>query len=425
MGRTAPPQSRLLAALAVCFAASLTAGTLLSAQADRNTGAERETKLTVAIFAWLPDAAAALENLEERFEGVHPTMDLELELWDPYKNEVGDDGLKQIRKFDVVEIDICRLNELVAGSFGGLDRLPADLRQSPESHVGAARTVLASDKATYVVPHWVCSNFLAFWSDNNALRQAETFDDILGVLNPDQERPLFADLCGASTLGEHYADAVLDLHGRDFAERHLRELSNGNGQLNDAAASAVMSLAAELLPRYRSHLKYFHDLNWVYPRHFANARGGALLGYSERLYYAQRELQLEPDSKLPIIKAKDIVVRQFPFGATSRGTPSWVDGFVVPKRKLDPKAEAVASFIRFAVSEEGYLAFIEPTAYQPSTYLLPAHVNGYSESIVSKQPAIAVYRDALDEGFPVDSREVWQGLRAAGAVLEKRLTGQS
>jgi hypothetical protein len=381
------------------------------------------TKLTVAIFAWLPDAAAALEKLEEGFEAAHQPIDLELELWDPYKDTVADDGLEQIQRFDVVEIDICRLPELIDGAFGGLDMMPPGLRGEAGRYVEAAQALVAGTQGAYVAPHWVCGDFLVFWAGNQALAAAGTLSEILDALDPAQGRPLLADLCGSSTLGALYADAVLDLRGAEFARAHLEQLTMGAAQLDEEAATAVARLASELPTRFREHLEHYHDLNWVYPRHFADTPGGALLGYSERLYHAQRELQLDPDRKLPIIRAEEVVVRPLPFGATSQGTPCWLDGFVIPHGKLGPKRRAITSFVRFALSEKGYLAFIEPTAYQPSTYLLPAHSNGYSEAIVKRQPAINGYRDALDDALLIDGWRLWQGVRTAGGALEKRIVG--
>ncbi len=406
---------------AVLIVAGVTAS-WASVQAASAAGRD-STKLTVAIFAWLPDAAAALETLEESFEAAHERIDLELELWNPYKDTVADDGLQQTQRFDVVEIDVCRLPELIDGAFGGLDMMPPELRGEPRRYVKAAQALVAGTQGAYVAPHWVCGDFLVFWTGNQALAAAGTLSEILDALDPAQGRPLLADLWGSSTLGALYADAVLDLRGAEFARAHLEQLAAGGAELDEEAAAAVVRLASELPTRFREYLKHYHDLNWVYPRHFADTPGAALLGYSERLYHAQRELQLDPDRELPIIRAEEIVVRPLPFGTTSRGTPCWLDGFVIPQGKLGPKRGAITSFIRFALSEKGYLAFVEPTAYQPATYLLPAHENGYSEAIVERQPAIGEYRDALDGAMLIDGWGLWQGLRAAGDTLEKRIVG--
>src|SRR5437016_1383532 len=96
----------------------------IAAMADQPASQPNVTRLQVAIYAFLPEANTAVENLVEQFEKDHPSIDIDVELWDPYSNDVADRGLAEIDRFDVVEVDGCRLAELVAGKFGtggGLD----------------------------------------------------------------------------------------------------------------------------------------------------------------------------------------------------------------------------------------------------------------------------------------------------------------
>lgn len=120
----------------------------------------RDTDLNVAIFAYLPDASTAVEKLEEAFEQRYSSIDLDLELWNPYKDAFKDDGLSQIVDFDLVEIDTCRIDELMGGAFGGLDQIPDEIRHGAGHYVGPAKAIMATDINAYVVPHWVCGNYL-------------------------------------------------------------------------------------------------------------------------------------------------------------------------------------------------------------------------------------------------------------------------
>ena len=128
----------------------------------------RDTDLNVAIFAYLPDASTAVEKLEEAFEQRYSSIDLDLELWNPYDDAFKDDGLSQIVDFDIVEIDTCRIDELMSGAFGGLDQIPSELRRGAGDYVGPAKAIMATDINAYVVPHWVCGNYLQIWSNNTA-----------------------------------------------------------------------------------------------------------------------------------------------------------------------------------------------------------------------------------------------------------------
>ncbi len=55
----------------------------------------RDTDLNVAVFAYLPDASTAVEKLEETFERRYASIDLDLELWNPYDDAFEDDGLSR------------------------------------------------------------------------------------------------------------------------------------------------------------------------------------------------------------------------------------------------------------------------------------------------------------------------------------------
>jgi hypothetical protein len=150
---------------------------------------------------------------------------------------------------------------------------------------------------------------------------------------------------------------------------------------------------------------------------------GVLLGYFERLYYTERELQLVPEVNPPAIKPDDVVVRQFSLAKESQGTPTWTDGFVIPKGRLAKKHAAIVAFLQFIQSEEAYLAFSEPTAYLAPSYLLPATAVAYGKTspIVAKQPLLPRCPDVLDEKFSVSDSTIWQGMRAAGDNLRKAL----
>jgi len=385
----------------------------------------RTTSLNVAIFAFLPDAAMAIERLEEAFEAKYDTIDLDLELWSPYEQKREDDGLDQIRDFDLVEIDACRLEAVLSEVLGGLDELPEEWRVKPEQCVGGARTLLGTPAARHVVPHWVCGNFLTFWSSNRALTDARTFADLLRVLDPVAGQPLLAAMGGRTGLGEIFADALIDLHGPERAREHLAALatdSAGAVPLDEPARSAVISLAAELQPDNRANIRHFNDHSYVLPRRFAALPGAALLGYSERLYFAERELQLTPGKTPPILQPDAITVRQFPFGEASRGTPTWVDAFVIPKGKLAAKRAAIGAFLAFIQTPEAFLAFAEPAPYLAASNLLPAQVSAYEDATLKKmQPVLASYRDALDGSFVVDSEKLLLGMKEAGKRLRDEL----
>jgi hypothetical protein len=145
-----------------------------------------------------------------------------------------------------------------------------------------------------------------------------------------------------------------------------------------------------------------------------------LIGYSERLYYAERELQLTPDKYPPNVKPADIVIRQFAFGDKSQGTPSWTDAFIIPKGRLSKKHAAIVAFLQFIQTNDAYDAFAEPAVYLAPSYLLPATAAAYDKDspLAAKQPLLPAFHEAMSDALPVSNSEVWRGIRVAGDNLK-------
>lgn len=408
--------------LAVTFA-----GILLVVFAVADEPAQRDVTLSVAIFAWLPDASSALEKFEAAFEAKNGDIDLDLELINPYRDKKKDydefAALESMSRFDVVEIDAARLDDLVGGMHSGLDDLPADWVRQPTDFVAPAVVLMSTSRRRYLVPHWVCGNFMIHSATNSKVAKAQSLEELLKAWSPQPGAELLGDLFGGTTLGEYYADAVLDLRGADFARQHLKELAAsgaGDIKLLPEAEAAILSLVDELPSQYRVNLKRFHDIPQIYPKRFQPRNGATLLGYSERLYYFESEVQADPFGELPTPQAA-LSVRQIPFGKRSVGTPSWVDGFVVPRGRLSQKRAAIRRFLDFALSDAGYGAFLKPGMWRPATYLLPALKSAYSESLLKEAPLLQAYRAALDGSFVIDEAVLYRGLKAAGDKLENTI----
>lgn len=399
-----------------------------SATPDTPTAATtRELELNVAIFAHLPDAANAIERLEASFEReylrAHGTkFDLDLELWDPYATTP--DPFERMHEFDLVEIDLLRFEEVLSSGKAewAIDVLPDDLRvathELADPHVADAHPKLLE----YSVPHWLCGNFLIGFSSNTALGGAKNYEELVRVLNPKKGKPLFADLYGSNTLGSFYLDALADLKGAGPAVASVTALAAAteDAVLDPAARDQIFGLAEEMLPEHRSNLDHFHDFAHIYPRAFASNQGGALIGYSERLYYLQLERQLA-DRKPRTFEKSEITVRPVPFGKGSQATPMWIDAFVVPAGKTKTKRVEIRAFLDFVTSEAGYHAFAEPNEYLPASHLMPALRAGYSDALAAAQPAIRDFLPHLGEAIWIVEPRLVAGIQAAGRVLKAAL----
>lgn len=386
----------------------------------------QEVDLQVLVYPWLPDAESGAEKLEEEFEAYAAKMgqkiDLDIALVDTY-----DDGVSQITDYDIAEIDLCMLDALRREGRLPLDDIPNGIVTNDMQWVGPAGRAMSCSWASVVLPHWVCGNFFVHWSNDEELTKAKSFTEILEALDPSPGRArfLFADLWGGGTLGEFYADVLIDRHGPTYARAHLLEISKTpdklvESKLNQDAVNALRMLSMELDPNHRKTRSALHDITFVYPKAFSNELDSALLGYSERLYFVEREIQEQPwtGRKFPV-KANELVVRQFPFGKRSQGTPTWVDAFVIPKGKLLPKKNAIKLFLAFAVSDAGYKTFLEPREWYPRSYLLPALARAYeSEFVKTAMPSLAKYRANLDDSFPMIETQLYTGLDKAGEAVQ-------
>lgn len=381
--------------------------------------------LKVAVYTWIPEAAAAVEKLETDFEAIHNHIDLDLFLINPYSDKKGkyDEyvGLGSLPDFDIVEIDLIRLEELVKGKFGGLEKIPPLVQKRPNEYVGGAGKVMKSSNGEYIVPHWVCGNFWVVWKQNSKLSKVQGYEDILSVLDA-EAYPFFGDFYGGGTLGEIYADAVLDLYGVEKATAHFKEIARKEDfELLPEAENRIISLIQKVPYRFRSNLSKYHDLSLAYPSAFALNSNSTLLGYSERFYYVERTLQFEPNSSnTPIVSPSEIVVRQFPFSEKSTGTPSWVDGFVIPKGKLKKKKDEIVSFLQFVQSSEGYASFMKPRMWNPASNLLPS-VSDVYDDLKDIAPLLNQYKAVLGDSFVIDSPELYLGIDRAGEKLKAKV----
>ncbi len=399
-----------------------------------------EINLKVALYPYIPEGAEAAERFEEAFEAYclkkhHLDVDLDFELVDTYGSP------QSALDYDVAEIDLCVIEALEReGEFPLADisgMIKADLTE-----VGGATSISEKPWARKVVPHWLCGQFLICRETDKKLAQAASFEGVVDALDPAAQRFLFADLWGSGTLGEIYADAVLDLYGLEEAKLHLSELAalwavNATDQEEESAVAkaklklraeavlAIWRLTQELRPEHRRNKVEIHDseMTYIYPQAFEESSGSALLGYSERMFFVETEIRDKPwDGDAWPIPASEILVRQFPFGLESKGTPTWCDAFVVPEEKLtDEKRPAIEAFLQFAVSEEGYrlLQISNSWIESPYKYLLPAYQEIVDAAVIQKHmPLLPEFVAALDSSFPVFDYEVYRGMKLAGKALE-------
>lgn len=381
-----------------------------------------KVSLNVAVFGYVPDGDSVLDNLKKKFEALNTDCTVTLTLLDPYHDtDQGMASFQHFKEFDIVETDLCRFDDLVNG-FGGLDALPTTWSWYPtaDALVGGAKAFVSSTGRLYALPHWICENFLVNWVSDETATGGQSGGEKTG-------KPVLGDLWGTSGLGEFYANALVDLYGVETAQKQLRELADTaekQRKLESKADSAVKALVQRLPRDFREHLAYYHNNGELYPYAFAVNRDASYIGYSETLFYT--ELGRDSSSGSAVIAhltPTEVTISPLVMGS-GHGTPSWVDGFVIPKGKLAPKQAAIEAFLRFAITSEAYACYGQPETHFAIANLLPAYAIIY-QNLGKDEPLLGTFLQNFDATFPVFESKLWTGMKAAGKILESELQSQN
>jgi hypothetical protein len=414
---------RVLALTFLCLVSSA-----ISCSADEPCKAS----LNVAIFGYIPDSDAVATRLKKAFAKCNSGYDLCLTPLDPYhdSDQGGMESLQHFGNFDVVEIDLCRLEDMRDGKIG-LDALPLQewtWYPTVDAVAGSAKAIVSSpDFRRYAVPHWICQNYMIRWAGNAPLKSAPLADE----LSPTQGKSVLGDFWGATGLGEFYANALANKVGPVAAEKSLRKLAAlSSGQsptitdLDETARNAVITLASRLPRQFRTHPAYYHNHSELYAWTFATNKKAIFIGYSEQLFYTKLsdDAANTAASPTPICPADVSVAPLSFFGDGAKGTPSWADGFVVPKGKLAAKKPAIERFIKFATTPEAYACFEQPEPEFAAANLLPAYEAVYTDAGTKRdEPLLPVFHDTFDASFVIDHSDVWRGMKVAGGLLEQAI----
>jgi ABC-type glycerol-3-phosphate transport system substrate-binding protein len=391
--------------------------------------------LKVALFGYIPDGEAVEARLQEEFGKLNTGYELKLTLLDPYHDtDEGMPSLQHFAEFDLVETDLCRLDDLRAAAIG-LDALPQTWTWYPTADAvsGSAKAVVGNAQMRrYTVPHWICQNFVVRWAGNDTAKAKQLADE----LDPTQGKPVLGDFWGSTGLGELYATALANQIGPVEAEKSLRQLAAKaaalpQGQklkttdLDEKARNAVVTLAGKLPRQFRTHLAYYHNHPEFYAWAFSTNKKAVFVGYSESLFYTKlsEDAASTEAAPKPIMPAQVSVSPLNFMGASAKGTPSWTDGFVIPKGKLEPKKEVIEKFLKFTMTPEAYACFEQPEAGLAAANLMPAFEGIYKDAATTRdEPLLGAFHDSFDASFPIVHSDVWKGMKLAGKVLQGALS---
>lgn len=391
---------------------------LISGAKTSNNENHYRTQLSVAMFAWIPEMANAFQQMEKDFEAKHPSIDLEITGIDPYAT----DGYgiysktNEFYKFDIVEIDLCMFDDMFHILPPSMEPLPSKINEGLSYYEGIEK--LSSLKLKYFLPHWLCGNLLVT-DKSNPLAKLNTFSSILGALQ-NGKSSFFANFYGKTTLGEFYADAMLDNYGADSAKKHLIGLATKKCVVNGSVIDKLESLFKVFPTEIQKDREKYSKFSYLFPQKFYQGLPqSVLLGYSERSFYVERaKMEKELDVK-GTLSPNDYKIRQFPFSDDSKGTPNWIDGFVIPGGKSFDKTVEISDFLKYAISADCYSLLNKSESY-PGRYLLPAYSNVYN-NLATSTPLLSSFKEANSNIFIVDSTLMYRGMRIAGEAVNERL----
>lgn len=383
---------------------------------DRNS----RTVLKVVLYPFIPEHTAFFYDIKRAFEKENASIDLQIiDLKDNYYDCDEAHAITNTQA-DVYELDSVFLADFVKGK--KLQPLPPVLRPSINQFLQVAEEASQFENDWYGVPHWACTNFL-FFKTGDALASVKRFSDIERLLgNPHAlHAGLLMDAKGKSTLGELYLDALID--GHETIEKAEPFLNKDN--MDPASVGTLRKAVALCDPGFCRDSDY-HAASGFYARRFARMDGRALIGYSERLYYAIDEglnsCKKANGMEKECLKRDEIDFVELPLADSGSRPFAWVDLLAISSSCIGQCLNDATKFIAFVTKLEEVKKSLIPEWGTAPRYLLPAHVSLYNDPAILKEaPLYPRMLEAIERAVPVTGVQLNSRLRQIGKELDKKL----
>ena len=386
----------------------------------------KRTLLRVALFPYLPDAAAdglrqmAL-RIEAEFEAKNPTVDLVLwpmcsagDLYDP---ELVGAWLKEGTEhpnaldggLDLAEVDDVTLGALART--GALTEWPSGQLDSSFHPAGISASTI--DGRLLGIPHWLCAHYV--FSRNATVTSAGTSTELVQALRAlgTCEVDLTGDFLGSYNLPSLYLDAYVDRHG-ELPPTVLTSAVDPD-TVDDMKQVFQECEVGGANPCINSTHKY--DENSAAAIEFAQGRADATFGYSERLHTILKEAAAAG-------KGTSISLAAAPLSA-GRKPIVFVDSFVARRGCDGPCLKAAKAFVTFMTQVDTYAWIMmsddaAPKARVPR-YLLPARNSAFDHVSVRSDAYYGTLRTSLAGAIPFPSEGLLENKSALRKALLQRL----
>ena len=308
--------------------------------------------LRVSLFKWVPNQKAMEEVIQKRWQKLHPAKPLEWVKWDCY------DG-NPPSNIEVFETDAIFLDHMVANNCAS----PISLEDvvGLDDYMEFAIRGSMVDGVLYGVPRIACTPVLFYRTGDKEIEQAESLDDLFAAIGysdgksevlPKNEG-LLVSLEGGTTDACLFLDAIADLSNKYSTVPTLP----GVDELDEDALASVRMLAFMAGRKQALFENWDDDDGNGIPdgvgqrsRWFAEGRGRALIGWTERLAH------------MPVEYHKNVSVRTLPLESHALSTdktktPTQVNLFFVDTLCINPmlrgeRRKLAMEFVTLATSPE-------------------------------------------------------------------------
>jgi thiamine pyridinylase len=323
---------------------------------------------------------------------------------------------------DVYELDSVFLADFAQGNHGfpRLQSLPLQLIPTEGTLLRSAVRGAQVNATWYGEPHWVCSNFLFYRSNDAALAAAQTVADLRRVWPSqpmDPSKGLLIDLKGKSTLGEFYLMAEVErTQDLDTVYKSLA------GPIDVGAENDLMTLRRYCATGYCRD-QDIHDNNAVYyAQKFAHNNARAYVGYSEGIHDVLAESALKCLPSDQCLKDSDIAVSPLPLDERSAMPMVWVDSFAIASSCTGRCLSHAIAFIKYAAAKETVLRALLSDSRGTPRYLMPARADLYSNAaLVAKAHLYPKLRLMVEHAAAPSTLSLNSQVRNAGSILDSYL----
>ena len=349
----------------------------------------QKRELKACLYPYIPDADMYYKKIESLFEKQYPDIDLQIEIEDGRSGtiEYYHGGLYATQA-DVLEIDCIFLDSLIRKN---------SVMAYPDQNFLKARTdtmnydgIAYHDGTLYVLPHWICGNFLFYHKEDAAIRNATYLNELEKALGIDS-KALTTDLSGGLTGGEMYADGLYDDKGN--------KADVGIALQQEKPDVTTVNNMRRLLHLTDTVYSLSSDSSTARIEGFVKGKFRVHVGYAESSNEILKAINKRTGVRL---KPTDIAIRDWPLSDKGSHPLGWVDALGIKAGLSGQKLTDAQDFINFLLSDTGYLNALIPDANQVPRYLLPAYKRYYqNQAVLEKAPLYRYFLPLAEDMKPL------------------------